>query len=83
MPEPCRRCGGSGIEVDWQAFGARIRAARNERGMGLREMARKVGCSPAFVSDLERGRRGGGLSGPKTQAILRELGLQTEEADDE
>jgi transcriptional regulator with XRE-family HTH domain len=51
--------------------------------MGLREMARKVGCSPAFVSDLERGRRGGGLSGPKTQAILRELGLQTEEADDE
>ena len=39
------------------SLGAKIRATRLERGMSLRQLAAKVGCSPPFVSDIELGRR--------------------------
>ena len=35
-------------------FGAYIRRVREERKVGLREMARKIGVSPTYVSKVER-----------------------------
>lgn len=36
-------------------FGARLRAARTERNLSVRELARLVGCSASLVSQIERG----------------------------
>lgn len=36
-------------------FGARLRAARGERNLSVRELARLVGCSASLVSQVERG----------------------------
>ncbi len=38
-------------------FGARLRTLRQERGITLREMARAVGVSGAYLSALEHGKR--------------------------
>lgn len=38
-------------------IGSRLRKMREERKITLREMARRLACSAAYVSDLERGRR--------------------------
>ena len=35
-------------------FGAYIRSVREERKVGMREMARKIGVSPTYVSKIER-----------------------------
>ncbi|RYP86674.1 cupin domain-containing protein [Nocardioides guangzhouensis] len=37
-------------------LGAAIRSAREERGLSLREVARRVGVSPSFVSQVETGK---------------------------
>lgn len=37
------------------ALGARLRAARVERNMSARELARLVGCSASLISQVERG----------------------------
>ena len=37
-------------------LGAAIRAAREARGLSLREVARRVGVSPSFVSQVETGK---------------------------
>lgn len=58
-----------------KVFGATVRAARKAKGWTLRELSRRADCSPAFVSDIERGNRGGGFSGPKTRRILKLLGI--------
>lgn len=56
--ETCHRCGGSGVEPrDPREEGAEMRAAREARRIGLREMARRLNVTAAYVSDLERGRR--------------------------
>ena len=39
-------------------FGARLRHMRTERGLTLKEMAREIGVSPAYLSALEHGKRG-------------------------
>jgi transcriptional regulator with XRE-family HTH domain len=38
-------------------LGKRIKSARRERGTGVRELARQAGIAPAFVTDIEAGRR--------------------------
>jgi transcriptional regulator with XRE-family HTH domain len=38
-------------------LGERIRELREERDLSLRELAKKLGCSAAFLSDVELGRR--------------------------
>jgi transcriptional regulator with XRE-family HTH domain len=38
-----------------EALGSRLRAGRDRRGIGLRELARRVGVSPSLVSQIERG----------------------------
>jgi transcriptional regulator with XRE-family HTH domain len=38
-------------------FGEKLRELREAKGLSLRELAEKVGCSAAFLSDVELGRR--------------------------
>ncbi len=38
-------------------LGQYIRHARDEKDFSLREFAEKIDCSPAFLSDIELGRR--------------------------
>ncbi|MFA6603324.1 MAG: helix-turn-helix transcriptional regulator [Patescibacteria group bacterium] len=40
-----------------QTIGQRIRDLRDDKGLSLREFASKLKLSPAFVSDVELGRR--------------------------
>ena len=39
------------------AFGPTIRLLRQAKGISLRELARKLGVSPAFLSQIEAGRQ--------------------------
>jgi transcriptional regulator with XRE-family HTH domain len=39
------------------AMGQYLRELRDKRDLSLREFAKKLGCSAAFVSDVELGRR--------------------------
>ncbi|MEI6042512.1 MAG: helix-turn-helix transcriptional regulator [bacterium] len=38
-------------------LGQYIREERDKNGTSLREFAKKIGCSPAFISDIELGKR--------------------------
>ena len=38
-------------------LGQKLRELREERDLSLRELAKKLGCSAAFLSDIELGRR--------------------------
>lgn len=40
-----------------KTLGERIRELREEKDISLREFAKKLGVSPAFLSDIELGRR--------------------------
>jgi DNA-binding XRE family transcriptional regulator len=40
---------------------SRVQVWREKRGMGLRDLARRAGMSPAHLSMLERGQRNGSL----------------------
>lgn len=49
----------SGAETSVQSamnsIGERLRALRQQRGIGLRELARRVGVTPSLLSQMERG----------------------------
>lgn len=53
----CKRCDGSGQEPDNKKTGSRLRALRRERGIGLREMARRMGISHPYLCQMEAGDR--------------------------
>jgi transcriptional regulator with XRE-family HTH domain len=40
-----------------EGIGPYIRRRRDELDLSLRELAKKLDCSPAFISDIELGRR--------------------------
>ena len=42
---------------DHKAVGASMREERTRRGLSIRAMAKCMGCSAPYVSDLEKGRR--------------------------
>jgi PTS system nitrogen regulatory IIA component len=46
-----------GVDMQGIAFGQTIRLLRQAKGISLREMARKLGVSPAFLSQIEAGRQ--------------------------
>lgn len=54
---PCRRCGGSGRELDPRAIGEQMRKLRLASKKSLREVASTMRISPPYLSDLERGNR--------------------------
>jgi transcriptional regulator with XRE-family HTH domain len=52
-------------------LGPRLRRVREERGLSVRELARRISCSPSLISQIERG-----LSAPSVgilYAIATEL----------
>lgn len=53
----CKRCNGNGVEPDQKAIGLAMRRLRIKAGIGLREMARQVGLTHGFLSQLETGQR--------------------------
>ena len=54
----CRQCDGSGQELDAAAIGRKMRTLREKKAnLSLREVARRMDVSAAYVSDLEHGRR--------------------------
>lgn len=59
------------------AFGTYLRRIREERNISLRELAKKIGVSGAFLSDIELGRRF--PSSDKIEALAREIGIPVEE----
>jgi len=56
-PNKCRRCKGSGREPDQVETGLWFRAHREQLGISLRTMAKRLNISPSFLSNLEQGRR--------------------------
>jgi transcriptional regulator with XRE-family HTH domain len=56
MPEPTTTPPPSGPEPAAGNLGAALRAARESRGLSLREVARQVEVSPSFISQVELGK---------------------------
>lgn len=62
-------------------FGERLRTLRAAKGISQKEMARRIGVSPAYLSALEHGKRGV----PRwilVQDMIRCLNVIWDEADD-
>jgi predicted transcriptional regulator len=57
MLKPCKTCSGTGKMVDDAQVGTHLRGIRTKAGISLRDMAKRLGCTPPYVSDLENGRR--------------------------
>jgi transcriptional regulator with XRE-family HTH domain len=58
-------------------IGARLRQAREEKGIGLRELARRISVSPAMLSQIETGKSEPSIS--TLFAIISELSLPVNE----
>lgn len=56
-------------------IGKLIKSARKEKGLGLRELARRIGKSPAYLVSLERAELSPGTSDETLQSLATELGL--------
>jgi transcriptional regulator with XRE-family HTH domain len=59
------------------AFGSFLRQIREEKNISLRELAKKIGVSGAFLSDIELGRRL--PSSDKIELLAKEIGVPVEE----
>ena len=58
-------------------LGPRLRARREEQGIGLRELARRLNMSPSALSQLETGKTSPSVS--TLRAIAAELGISLDE----
>jgi len=61
-------------------LGARIREIREKRNLALRELARRAGVSPSYLSEIESGRRS--PSETVLEALAGELGVNPKELRD-
>lgn len=66
----CGTCGGTG-KVDCIP-GDQMRSMREDAGISIREMARRIGISPMYLSDLELGRRR--FSDQLAEEFVKEIG---------
>lgn len=66
--------------VDEKTFGKFVRECREERGHSVRSFAKLLGCSAAYLSDIEKGNR----YAPKNymDKIFEVLGLPEEDRQD-
>lgn len=60
-------------------LGQLIRAARRSKGMGLRELARRIHKSPAYVVSLELAEDQPGVSEDTLASVSHELGLDLDQ----
>lgn len=65
---------GSNQNMDGTTFGERIRDLRLNRNLSLRRLARRIGISAPFLSDIELGRRF--PSEVVLRALAKELGVK-------
>jgi len=67
----------AGHDVPLEILGRTLRRARESAGIGVREMAARLGCSPSHVSQVERG-----VTSPSVHTLfsmVRELGLSLDD----
>lgn len=62
-------------------FGSKIRSLREHHGISQRELARSLGVSPAYLSQLESGKKGR-PNDRLIHAICHQFGLIWDDADD-
>lgn len=55
--KPCPNCNGTGRVLDDAAFGQKMRYLRERKEVTLRALAKAMGISAPYLSDLELGRR--------------------------
>jgi transcriptional regulator with XRE-family HTH domain len=55
--KPCPNCKGTGRIINQVALGEQMRSKRLSSGASLRSVARMMGISAPYLSDLELGRR--------------------------
>lgn len=55
--KPCPHCGGTGEVWYDERAGALLRGMRERTGLTAKDVAARLGISPQYLSDLERGRR--------------------------
>ena len=60
-----------------EGLGAAVRAARGQRGLSVRELARRIGVSPSFISQIERGKANPAVG--TLYALVTELGVSVNE----
>ena len=73
MSDPAPTPGALDRSSEPSKVGGRLRAERERRGIGLRELARRVGVSPSLVSQIELDRVNPSVS--TLYAIVTELGM--------
>ena len=78
MTERSRDVGtGAAHDVPLEVLGQALRRARESSGIGVREMAGRLGCSPSHVSQVERG-----VTSPSVHTLfsmVQELGVSLDE----
>lgn len=62
---------------DGEVLGARLRAARERQGIGLRALARRLGVSASLLSQIERGKSSPSVA--TLYAIVTELGISLDD----
>jgi transcriptional regulator with XRE-family HTH domain/mannose-6-phosphate isomerase-like protein (cupin superfamily) len=79
MPEqpPSKSAGHSLPAPLLKSVGQRLRDARDARRIGVREMARRIGVSPSFISQIELGRANPSVG--TLYAIVSELSLSLDD----
>ena len=60
--------------MGWEAFGERIRALREQRGLSREALAEKTGLSAVYIKKLETGERSS-PSLPALASIAKALGV--------
>jgi transcriptional regulator with XRE-family HTH domain len=65
------------IPMSLSIFGSNIRKVREQKGISVRELAKKVGISYATISNIENGK--GSLSFSQRQALCAALNVSTHE----
>ena len=78
MTDRAVKTGGAAVRLGGErhvALGERLREKRTERGLGLRELARRLDVSPSLVSQIETGKIQPSVR--TLYAMVSELGVST------
>lgn len=74
---PERRASALDLRQNLDQVGPRLRAAREARGLSLREIARRINVSPSFVSQVETAKASPSVG--TLYSLVNELGLSLDE----